>query len=113
MNAATRVGTHSVFTGVRTGKQTQSWSLHSTMILSLLILVFISAFSVVYVRGHQRQLVTHLQNLQIEHDNMLVERSQLLLEQAAWSTQTRVQRIAQADLGMVFPQQQSMIMVEE
>ncbi len=113
MSAATRINTHSVFAGARARTQTKPWSLHSVAITCLLVLVFISAFSVVYVRDHQRQLVTHLQGLQIERDNMIVERSQLLLEQAAWSTQTRVQRIAQADLGMAFPQQQSMIMVEE
>ncbi len=111
MNAATRVNGQSVYLGRRAAAK--RWSLHSTVIVSLFILLFVSAFSVVYVRDHQRQRVTHLQGLQMEHDRMLSERSQLLLEQAAWSTQTRVQHMAQADLGMVFPKQQSMIMVEE
>lgn len=110
MNAATRVSSsQSVFVARKSGVQT--WTLQSVAIISLLVLVFVSAFAVVYVRDYQRQLITDLQGLQMEHDNMLTQRSQLLLEQAAWSTQTRVQQVAGQQLGMVFPGQQTMITV--
>jgi cell division protein FtsL len=109
MNAATRVSSQSIYIARKSSAQT--WSLQSVAIISLLILVFVSAFAVVYVRDYQRQLITDLQGLQMEHDTMLTQRSQLLLEQAAWSTQTRVQQVAEQKLGMVFPGQQTMITV--
>ena len=81
------------------------------LILVLLLMLLISAFSVVYVRDSQRELISDIQGLEIVHDNMLSQRSQLLLEQAAWRTQLRVQQVAEHQLGMVFPQKQTMIMV--
>lgn len=109
MNAATRVNSQSVYVAHKTGMQTVS--MQSFGIATLLVLVFLSAFAVVYVRDYQRQLITDLQGLQMEHDNMLTQRSQLLLEQTAWSTQTRVQQVAEKKLSMVFPNKQELITV--
>lgn len=110
MNAATRVSASST---LYHRSREQAWTWEYSLLLGLIILVFISAFAVVYVRDYQRQLITDVQTLQIEHDNMLTQRGQLLLEQAAWSTQTHVQQVAQTQLGMVYPQQAEMVILEE
>lgn len=109
MNAATRVHSSSIYIGRRAAARRFSWVSWVTPLL--LISVFLSAFAVVYARDYQRQLVTDIQGLQMDYDNMVTQRSQLLLEQAAFSTQTRVQQIATQKLGMVYPQQQAIITV--
>lgn len=107
MNASTRLYTSSTY--VAQTSQKQFWTFSSFISLILLMLVFLSAFSIVYVRDYQRQLVTDLQGMEMAYDAMLTQRSQLLLEQAAFSTQTRIQDVAVQKLGMVFPQQEAII----
>ncbi len=107
MNASTRLYTSSTYVAQTSRKQ--FWTFSSFISLILLMLVFLSAFSIVYVRDYQRQLVTDLQGMEMAYDAMLTQRSQLLLEQAAFSTQTRIQDVAVQKLGMVFPQQEAII----
>jgi cell division protein FtsL len=111
MNAATRISSQAAYAGHRITAAVWNWQ--TVLISSLLLMVFVSAFAVIYVRDYQRQLITHLQGIQMQHDSMLTQRSQLLLERAAWSTQARVQQVAEQKLGMDFPEQQSIATVAE
>ena len=71
--------------------------------MALMIAVLISAFAVVYVKDLNRRLFIQYQQLQVQHNQLYIDWGKLLLEQSAWSTQARVQRVAQQQLHMVTP----------
>ena len=77
----------------------------------LMIAVLFSAFSIVYIRQLDRQLFMNLQTEQHTRDNLHVEWSQLLLEQSAWGTQSRVQTLAENQLDMTLPKQKNIVLV--
>ena len=79
----------------------------------LIIAVLFSALAIVYVRQLDRQLFMTLQTQQHARDNLHVEWSQLLLEQSAWGTQSRVQTVAQGQLDMTVPKQKNIILVRD
>lgn len=72
-------------------------------VIGLALLVFVSAFAVVYTKAQERAYFSELQMMQRTYDKKQVEYGQLLLEQSSWSTPGRVQRIAQKKLGMQVP----------
>lgn len=69
----------------------------------LLVLVIVSALGVVHVRHQNRVRFVDLQNLQTERDELNVEWTQLLLEQATWSLHHVVDKEARAKLDMIAP----------
>lgn len=74
--------------------------------LSLMLALFISSlFAIVYSQYLNRFLFVELQDLYEQRDAIEVEWGQLELEQSAWSTHGRITRIAQQELGMLRPQQ--------
>ena len=75
-------------------------SLKNMLILSLVFTVLISALSVVYTKDLNRRLFNDLQTTQKIRDDLYIEWGQLLLEQSAWSTQSRVQQLANEQLQM-------------
>jgi len=54
-----------------------------------------------------------LQVLEKARDQMNVEWGQLQLEQGAWATHSRVERIARKDLHMVIPKMESVVIVKQ
>ncbi len=70
---------------------------------ALLVGVLISAIGVVYSSHLSRDLIAQQAVLQEKSDAMQSEWVQLLLEQSAWSTPTRVERIANDKLQLVMP----------
>ena len=79
-------------------------------ILSLLIVMLISsAVSVVYARHESRKLFVGLQQLERERDNLNIEWGRLQLEQGAWSSHGRIERIAREKLEMRIPEGSSMV----
>ena len=99
-------------TGVQTTER-RAWLLTPTVALSLtkenllgfllMVLVMMSAVGVVYGKEMSRQLFTEVQMLQHSKDVLQEEWGQLLLEQAAWSRQARIQGVASTERNMVFP----------
>ena len=82
--------------------------------LSLTVLVFAvtsSAMSVVNSKHQSRKAFVQLQALQAVRDEMQVNWGRLQLEQAAWSTHGRVERIATSELGMKMPNSASVELV--
>jgi len=69
----------------------------------LLVLVIVSALGVVHIRHQNRVRFVELQNLQTERDQLNVEWTQLLLEQATWSLHHVVDKEARTKLGMTTP----------
>ena len=62
-----------------------------------------SSLGVVYGKQEARNRFNELQKLIVKRDNLDIEWGQLQLEQSAWATHARVERIAQEDLSMVTP----------
>jgi cell division protein FtsL len=68
-----------------------------------------SAVSVVYARHESRKLFVGLQQLERERDNLNIEWGRLQLEQGAWSSHGRIERIAREKLEMRMPEGASMV----
>lgn len=101
MNAAARAIAQGSF--VTTAVRPFVWSAQSVGLILLIIAALASAVSVVYVKSLDRELFSDLQTLQQEHDDMRVAAGQLMLEQNTLAAPSRVQAIAQQQLGMVVP----------
>lgn len=81
-------------------------------IFVLIFAVLLSAFSVVYVKDLHRRMFIAYQDLQQQQTQLYVDWGKLLLEQSTWSTQARVQKIAQQRLGMEAPQTKDIVLVD-
>ncbi|WP_259412003.1 cell division protein FtsL [Coxiella burnetii] len=108
MNTATRV---IVAQNVRTRNRTFQITKQVVVIVALVIALLCSAFGVVYFKDLNRRLFIQYQTLQREKAEELIQWGKLLLEQTTWSTQSRVQRIAEQQLGMQLPSAKEVILV--
>lgn len=89
-------------TAVAEKTQAMAWSgLHSMLVL-LMAVVLTSMLSLIYFKDLNRRLFIQYQQAERIERQMNVEQGRLLLEQSAWSTQSRVQAIAQ-QMQMVLP----------
>ena len=79
----------------------------------LAILVLLSALTVVYLSDLNRRLFIQYQDTQATHNQLYVEWGKLLLEQSTWSTQARVQEIAQQRLGLELPATNDVVMIKK
>lgn len=82
------------------------------LIGALIILLLASAFSVIYLKDLSRRLFINYQHLQHVQQRDEVEWSKLLLEEGAWSTQARIQNIANTQLNMVVPAAKQIVMIQ-
>lgn len=73
------------------------------LLMFLLIIVSISAISVVYAKHYNRTLFVEVQQLEKERDKMEVRWGQLQLEQNTWATHARIDKIAREKLQMHSP----------
>jgi len=92
---------------------TFSLSKHSWAVLLLMLAVLVSALAVIYVATLNRQLCSELQAQQQFHQNLQIERSQLLLEQSTFATQARVLHVAKEELQMVTPEVGHIVVVKD
>lgn len=79
----------------------------------LVLALLISALGVIYAKDLNRRLFIQYQGLQRQEQQYQVEWNKLLLEQGAWSTQARIQELAQQQLNMVLPTSQKVVFVED
>lgn len=78
-----------------------NWSL--LVVLVLLVADVASALLVVVARHENRTAFVELQDLQAERDELGIEWGRLQLEQSAWATHGRIERLASEKLDMVIP----------
>ena len=79
-------------------------------VLGVLAVMLIStAVSVVFARHESRKLFVSLQQLERERDDLNIEWGRLQLEQGAWSSHGRIERIAREKLEMRMPDASSMV----
>ncbi|WP_304985923.1 cell division protein FtsL [Coxiella-like endosymbiont] len=81
------------------------------LIVSLVIALLCSAFGVIYVKDLNRRLFIQYQILRREKAEELIQWGKLLLEQSTWSTQSRIQKVGQKQLGMQIPTAKEMVLV--
>ncbi|MDN5850221.1 MAG: cell division protein FtsL [Nitrococcus sp.] len=79
--------------------------------LVLLVVVVGSAVAVSYSKHNSRRLFIQLQALQRERDQLNIEWGRLQLEQAAWATHGRIERIARERLEMRMPTQSDVVIL--
>ena len=80
-------------------------------VFGLIVLLALSAFGLVYVKDLSRRLFIQVQKNQQQRQVLDVNYGRLLLEQSAWSTQSRIQQFAQSQLGMIAPMAKDVVMV--
>ena len=76
-------------------------------------LVVVSALGVVGASHETRNMYRELQALQKKQDDLESQYGKLLLEQSAWSNNTRVDEIARNELNMVPPEVSKIIVVRK
>ena len=79
----------------------------------LLLLLVISAQFVIYSSFQARGYINHLHQLERERNDMQVEWGQLLLEQSAWASHSRVESMVTEQLDMGVPLAQKIILVRQ
>jgi len=79
----------------------------------LLLLLVISAQFVIYSSFEARGHINHLHQLERERNDMQVEWGQLLLEQSAWASHSRVESMVTEQLDMGVPPAQEIILVRQ
>lgn len=77
----------------------------------LLVLLMVSAVTVVQLKHETRLQFVTLQQLQAQRDVLNVEWGQLLLEEGAWSQHRRVEQLARTRLGMGAPDPRNVAVV--
>ena len=66
----------------------------------LIVVMMVSAISVIYAKHRNRMLYVELRELQSVRDNLNVDWGRLQLEQSTWATNSRVEAVARKKLGM-------------
>jgi len=69
----------------------------------LVVLVMMSAISVVYSQHSNRKLFVELQQVNKNIDNLNIEWGKLQLEEGAWSDHGRIEKVARTKLNMLLP----------
>ncbi|KAB7623850.1 cell division protein FtsL [Alkalilimnicola sp. S0819] len=81
--------------------------------LCLAAAVLLSALAVVQVRHESRQQFVALQALGAERDRLNVDWGRLQLEQGAWATHGRVERLAREKLDMRMLRQDDVVIIRQ
>ncbi len=76
------------------------------------LVVVVSASGLVYSKHLQRRYFVELQALQETGSKLQTEWEQLLLEESAWSNQSRIEQIANNELGMRLVNHSDVVMLE-
>jgi len=81
------------------------------VLMALTAAVVLSATAVVYSTHRTRALFAELQSLNKARDRLNVEWERLQLEQGAWTTQGRIERLARERLDMRQPSPANVVML--
>lgn len=84
----------------------------SRLLVTLLLLVMVSALGVVYAKHQTRKLFVELQGLHKARDDMDIEWGRLQLEQSTWATHGRIEEMANAKLGMKLPEPNEVVILK-
>lgn len=82
------------------------------LLITLAVLVLISAVAVIEAKHESRKRYVELQALEKERDRMNIEWGRLQLEQGTWATHSRVEEIASKQLQMKMPETESIVIIK-
>ncbi|MCK4609017.1 MAG: cell division protein FtsL [Gammaproteobacteria bacterium] len=109
MNAITRVATQGNFAGNRA---INLLPLPELRVFVFLLVIFVTALSVVYIKDLNRRLFIAYQTGQQATSQTNTDYEKLLLERSTWSQPARVQMIAEQRLAMEAPAAANIVMVK-
>lgn len=87
-------------------------SLRHFTLFVLALVVITSALGVVWARHLHRQAYIALSTLESERDELNIEFGRLQLEQATWSEANRIEQVAGTRLGMTFPADTDIVVLQ-
>lgn len=79
--------------------------------ITLIVVLVLSAFSIIYIKDLNRRLFIQYQSQQAFHDKLYEDWGKLLLEQSTWSTHARVQKVAENRLNMAMPGSKEVVLL--
>lgn len=82
-------------------------------IVMMAVGILLSALSIIYVTHTTRVMHAAYEHDQLEEHRLSVEQGQLLLERSTWMMQSRIQHLAETNLGMAVPENKSIVIVKE
>lgn len=84
-----------------------------TLIALLILAVMGSAIGVIYSKHQTRKIFVSLQKLHKQIDELDIEWGQLQLEQSAWSSHGRIEKIARKKLQMTLPKANEILYIKQ
>lgn len=83
------------------------------LVVVLLGANFASALAVVHAQHRNRTAFVELETLRADRDRLNAEWGRLQLEESAWATHGRIERLAREQLDMHIPEDPRMVVVEQ
>ncbi|MCW8933331.1 MAG: cell division protein FtsL [Gammaproteobacteria bacterium] len=83
------------------------------MVAILVLATMGSAVGVIYSKHQTRKMFVSLQKLHKQIDELNIEWGQLQLEQSAWSSHGRIEKIARKKLQMTLPKANEIIYIKQ
>ena len=87
-------------------------SLRSLILLVLVLGTIGSAIGVTWARHLHRQAYIELSTLERGRDELNIEFGRLQLEQATWSEANRIEQVAGTRIGMKFPEDADIVVLQ-
>jgi len=84
------------------------------ILVAILVLAIMgSAVGVIYSKHQTRKMFVSLQKLHKQIDELNIEWGQLQLEQSAWSSHGRIEKIARKKLQMTLPRANEILYIKQ
>ncbi len=83
------------------------------LIVLLIVAVMGSAIGVIYSKHQTRKIFVSLQKIHKQIDELDIEWGQLQLEQSAWASHGRVEKIARKKLQMTLPRANEILYIKQ
>ncbi len=85
----------------------------TALFVILLLMVQLSAATLIYSKHSARKLFAQLQELESKQDQLLTEFGMLQLEQSTWATHGRIESIASEKLSMHVPGYENVVVIQK
>jgi cell division protein FtsL len=82
------------------------------LVITLTLLVLVSAFAVIEIKHESRKRFVELQALEKERDRMNIEWGRLQIEQGTLATHSQIEQIANKQLHMKIPETDSIVIIK-
>ncbi|MDF2939778.1 MAG: cell division protein FtsL [Gammaproteobacteria bacterium] len=79
----------------------------SKKVMAFVLVLFITALLVVYVKNRYRQAFIQYQQLQAQQQQLHTQWMNILLEESTWGNYSRIEKIATENMGMTVPTAQN------